>query len=58
MPTDLLERRTAPDDQSASIVFPLTVLAMLLLVVFLSAVALNWMELSFGPDGNIEAILS
>ena len=58
MPTHFPERRAAPGDQSAWIVFPITALAMLLMVAFLSAIALNRMELPFGSDGNIIAILS
>jgi hypothetical protein len=58
MPTHVLERSAALGDQSASIVFLITALAMLLMVAFLSAIALNWMELSFGSDGDIVAILS
>jgi hypothetical protein len=52
MPTYLPERRAAPGDQSASIVLLIAALAMLLLV------ALSWIELSFGSNGDIVAILS
>jgi hypothetical protein len=58
MPTHFPERCAAPGDQSASIVFPITALAMLLMIAFLSAIALDWMEPPFGSDGNILAILS
>jgi hypothetical protein len=58
MPTHFPERRAAPGDQSASIVFPITSLAMLLMVAVLAALALSWMEPLFGSDGNILTILS
>jgi hypothetical protein len=41
MPTHFPERRAAPGDQSASIVCPITALAMLLMVAVLAAIALT-----------------
>ena len=58
MPTNLPERRAAPGDQSASIALLIAALALLVMVAFLSAISLGWMEPSFGSDGNIVAILS
>jgi hypothetical protein len=58
MQTYLAERRAAPGDQSASIVFLISALVMLQMVALLSAIALSRMDLPFGSDGNIAAILS
>jgi hypothetical protein len=57
MPTRLPERHATPADQSDSIVFPLTLLVMLPIAAFLSAIALSWMEQSFGSDDNVVRVI-
>ncbi len=54
MPTHLPQGRTAPANQSSPILFLLTILAVLLLAILLSAAFMSRLGLYFDPDGSIQ----